>query len=104
MKEGDEKKGAMTEILRNSLFWNFAKSRPNFLNNVYFPKNVLKIWIEYLKVLLPKTLRSQCFRNPSCDEKTDYHRPYSKYTAYTRLKPTCDKKIGIMGLVYIINQ
>ncbi len=23
---------------------------------------------------------------------------------YTRLKPTCDKKIGIMGLVYIFNQ
>ncbi len=23
---------------------------------------------------------------------------------YTRLKPTCDKKIGITGLVYIINQ
>ncbi len=23
---------------------------------------------------------------------------------YTRLKPTCDKKIKIMGLVYIINQ
>ncbi len=23
---------------------------------------------------------------------------------YTRLKPTCDKKIGIMGLIYIINQ
>ncbi len=22
---------------------------------------------------------------------------------YTRLKPTCDKKIGIMGLVYIVN-
>ncbi len=23
---------------------------------------------------------------------------------YTRLKPTCDKKIEIMGLVYITNQ
>ncbi len=23
---------------------------------------------------------------------------------YTRLKPTCDKKIGIMGLAYIFNQ
>ncbi len=22
---------------------------------------------------------------------------------YTRLKPTCDKKIGMMGLVYILN-
>ncbi len=33
------------------------------------------------------------------------HRPYSRSTSlYTRLKPTCDKKIGILGLVYIFNQ
>ncbi len=31
-------------------------------------------------------------------------RPLIAHFLYTRLKPTCDKKIGIMGLVYIFNQ
>ncbi len=37
------------------------------------------------------------------------HRPVTRLlithlSLYTRLKPTCNKKIGIMGLVYIFNQ
>ncbi len=27
----------------------------------------------------------------------------AQLSLYTRLKPTCNKKIGIMGLVYILN-